>query len=128
MTYSIRSISKPENCACCSRPIRAGHPFILCHQCNCIIHKKCKTATNIVKFRDETYCNKCCNDHDIIRYNPFYQPPYFANNDLLDDEPIDYIDSINTTSSILEACQSYSMEQLNSGILPSNQKNFFSSF
>ena len=120
------TINIPECCACCSKPIRAGHPFIVCRHCNCMIHKKCRTNLNIINFRDETYCQKCCDDQDIVRYNPFYQPPHFENNDLLDDEPIDYIHSIGIISNILETCKTFNISQLNSSILSSIQKNFLS--
>ena len=102
-----------ENCVCCSKPIRAGHPFINCNKCDCILHKRCKTQENIVTFREKTYCSNCIQNHDIIRYNPFYQAPHFSNNELLDNEPQDYIDSIGTISKTLEACQSYSTNKFN---------------
>ena len=61
-----------EACVCCSRPIRAGHPFIICNKCDCIMHKKCKTTSNIIKFREQTYCSNCIELYDIIRYNPLH--------------------------------------------------------
>ena len=115
-----------ENCVCCNKAIRAGHPFIICHNCDCILHKKCKTKENIINFRNKTYCKSCADKNDIVRYNPFYQPPHFANNGPFEDEPTDYIDSINMTSSILENCQSFSIKQLNLNILPKNLENYFS--
>ena len=124
MISSLTNI--PERCACCSKYIRAGHPFIVCHRCNCIIHKKCRTTLNIINFRDETYCQKCCDDQDVVRYNPFYQPPHFANNDFLDNEPIDYIGSIGTISNILETCKTFTISQLNSIIPSSTHKNLLS--
>ena len=61
-----------------------------------------------------------------MRFNPFYQPPHFANNGLLEEEPVDYIESIDTISNILENCQSFSINQLNSNILPESTKDTFS--
>ena len=114
-----------ENCFCCSKPIRVSHPFIVCHHCDRILHKKCKTTDNILMFRDKSYCNYCINNSDIIRYNPFYQPPHFNDEGLHDEEPISYIESISTSSSILENCQSLSINQLNK-VLPNESNNYFS--
>ena len=102
-----------ESCGICCKPIRAGHPFVVCKSCNCIIHKKCQTAANVIKFRDFSYCYVCIENQDIVRYNPFYQAPHFANNDMLDDEPVNYIESLNAASNILENCQTYSKHQFN---------------
>ena len=122
-------LNRPELCACCSRPIRTGHPFIVCQECNCIIHKKCTTSDTVLKFRDATYCKLCCDGKDIVRYNPFYQPPRFSHNDQFDDEPVDYIQSVNTIYNILENCKTYTTSHLNTNILPSDdQRNFLSTF
>ena len=102
-----------EHCVCCNKPIRAGHPFVTCNKCNCIYHKKCKTKENITTFRDKTYRSTCTDNHDIVRYNPFYQSPHFSSNESLDDEPIEYIESINTASNILENCQTLSTIKFN---------------
>ena len=120
------NINVSEPCASCSKPIRAGHPFIVCQKCSIILHKKCKTTENIIIFRDQTFCAACIEHHDIIHYNPFHQAPHFATNDFLDDEPIDYVESIDTISNILENCKTYSIKELNSGILPRNQKDMLS--
>ena len=122
-------LNKPELCACCSRPIRTGHPFILCQECNCIIHKKCTTTENVLKFRGATYCKMCFDSEDIVRYNPFYQPPNFSRNDQFNDEPLDYIRSVDTINNILENCKTHTASHLNSNILPSDiQKDFLSTF
>ena len=123
-------LNRPELCVCCTKPVRTGHPFIVCQECNCIIHKKCKTADNILMFRGATYCKTCCDKNDIVRYNPFYQPPCFNHNDQFDEEPIDYIQSVNTIHNILENCNTYTTSHLNSHILPhsSGQKNHLSTF
>ena len=122
-------LNRPELCACCSKPVRTGHPFIVCHECNCIIHKKCTTNT-ILKFRDVTYCKLCCDRKDIVRYNPFYQHSNFNHNEQFDDEPVDYIQSVNTIHNILENCHTYTTNHLNSHILPcsNDQENYLSTF
>ena len=120
-----------EVCFCCSRPIRAGHPFIICNKCDCIMHKKCKTTSNIVKFREQTYCANCIEIYDIIRYNPLYQPPHLSRNEFLDDEPLAYVESLDTISQILESCSQYSFSELNTKIrtLPSSpNKKLFSTY
>ena len=122
-------LNRPELCACCSKPVRTGHPFIICQECNCIIHKRCTTTENVIKFRGATYCKSCYNSKDIVRYNPFYQSPNFSHNDQFDDEPVDYIESVNTIHNILENCTTFSTSHLNSNVLPSdNQRNFLSTF
>lgn len=118
----------PEKCYSCCKPVRSGHPFLICQYCDRILHKKCKSADNIKTFRESTYCNSCIDKNDIIRYNPFYQPPHFSgNNDPRNEEPIEYIESLQTVSSILENCKSYSIHQLNSqeSIAP-NEDNYLS--
>ena len=115
-----------EICCCCNRPVRAGHPFMTCQMCDKIMHKKCKTDDNIVKFRDATYCKICTDANDIVRYNPFYQAPHFANNGLIDDEPVNYIESIYNSSKILENCKTFSITELNATILPKNSAQYLS--
>ena len=118
--------TNPEVCACCCKPIRAGHPFITCHKCNSIIHKKCRTADNIRKFRDQTYCKVCTDLYDIIRYNPFYQPLNYSENELVEEDPIYYIQSLQTASSILECCKNLSISQFNSDTSFKNLDHTFS--
>ena len=77
-------------------------------------------------FRDKTYCKICTEKNDIIRYNPFYQAPHFTNDGLLDDEPINYISSIQTASDIFEKCQSYQINHLNTKTINENIQNYFS--
>ena len=95
--------------------------------CNNILHKKCKSENNIVKFREQTYCISCINTNDIIRYNPFYQASHFASNGLIDEEPVNYIESLATSSTILENCHSYSIQELNTNPLLDNN-NVLSTF
>ena len=102
----------PERCQSCDKSVRAGHPFVVCQSCNCILHKKCKSGV-IESFRDKNYCKICIDKSDIIRYNPFYQPPHLDTNEFSQDEPIEFIESIQTISLILENCHSFSMNQLN---------------
>ena len=97
-----------------------------CQMCDKIMHKKCKTDDNIVKFRDATYCKICTDANDIVRYNPFYQAPHFANNGLIDDEPVNYIESIYNSSKILENCKTFSITELNATILPKNSAQYLS--
>ena len=130
-SISLNRNDHHEACVCCSRPIRAGHPFITCNKCDCIMHKKCKTTSNIIKFREQTYCSNCIELYDIIRYNPLYQPPHLSRNEFLDDEPLEYVESLDTISQILENCCQYSFSELNTKIraLPSSpNKKIFSTY
>ena len=93
------------------------------------MHKKCKSKDTIISFRDSTYCKDCIDHNDIIRYNPFYTPPHFADNGPFDQEPIDYIESIQSISHILENCQSFSINELNNhNAISSGDVKLFSTF
>ena len=109
-----------EVCCCCQKPIRTNHPFFVCYRCNSILHKKCRTSNNLTTFRDKTYCSTCVHNTDIVRYNPFFQAPHFATNGIIDDEPVDYVESISASSTILENCKSYSIGEMNSSDNPIN--------
>ena len=119
----------PEKCQSCDKFVRAGHPFVVCHSCNCILHKKCKSGI-IESFRDKNYCKTCIDKSDIVRYNPFYQPPHFDTNEFSQDEPIDFIESIQTISNILENCHSLTMNQLSShtDVISNRYRNTFSTY
>ena len=101
-----------EKCVYCDKSIRAGHPFITCSKCNCILHKKCRTQDNIVKFRDENFCISCIEKFSIVRYNPLYQPDHFNSNEMLNEEPIQFIESLENISNILENCKLYTTPEL----------------
>ena len=101
-----------EKCVYCDKSIRAGHPFITCKNCNCILHKKCRTQENIVKFRDENFCISCIDRFSIIRYNPLYQPNHFNSNEMLNEEPIHFIESLENISNTLENCKPYTTPEL----------------
>ena len=125
-----RTQLKYESCACCSRPIRTGHPFIICAKCDSCIHKKCSNRDNIIHIRGQNFCSNCVEIHDIHRYNPFFQTTQSDDQDHhYDTEPADYIESINSISNTLENCQRYSISDINSKImaLPANE-NFFSTY
>ena len=98
---------------------------MVCSNCNCILHKKCKSG-NIDVFRNATYCKICTGANDIIRYNPFYQSPHFEMNELSQAEPIEYIESIQAMSSILENCKSFTIDQFNRSSIGS--KDSFSTY
>ena len=116
----------PEKCISCDNPIRASHPFIVCQNCDRVLHKRCSSSENTVSFRERTYCHHCVEHNDIIRYNPFYQAPHFTDNHLVEEEPISYIESIQCASTILENCKSYTINQLNSQIFTNSTGPFFS--
>ena len=122
---SLRNLN-PEKCISCENPIRASHPFIVCQNCDRVLHKRCSSSENTVSFRERTYCHHCVEHNDIIRYNPFYQAPHFTDNHLVEEEPISYIESIQCASTILENCKSYTINQLNSQIFTNSTGPFFS--
>ena len=117
-----------EKCVYCDKSIRAGHPFITCGKCNCILHKKCRTKDNIVKFRDENFCISCIDKFSIVRYNPLHQPDHFNSNEMLNEEPIQYIESLKNISDILENCQVYTTPELTKLLSKNNSRHLSSYF
>ena len=51
--------------------------------------------------------------HDIIRYNPFYDLLEEHNENFSENEPVEYIESIQELSEILESCKNYSKIEFN---------------
>ena len=117
-----------EKCVYCDKSIRAGHPFITCGKCNCILHKKCRTQDNIVKFRNENFCISCVDKFSIVRYNPLHQPDHFNSNEMLNEEPIQYIESLKNISDILENCQVYTTPELTKLLSKNNSRHLSSYF
>ena len=104
----INSQSKKEACSVCSKNILIGHPSIVCSSCDRIYHSKCSKNKNFKTFRNKLFCLSCIKIHDIIRYNPFYDLLEEQNENFFEDEPVEYIESIQELSEILENCKNYS--------------------
>ena len=122
--------SNCEKCASCKKAVRTGHPFVTCKNCDCILHKKCKSNANMKHFRGDNFCTTCLENRDIVRYNPLYQPPHLSTDEVFDDEPVDYIQSLDHISQTLENCATYSISQFQSLISspPPPDKMHLSSF
>ena len=81
--------------------------------CNRIFHLKCSKKKNFKTFRNKLFCPSCMKIHDIIRYNPFYDLLEEQNENFFENEPVEYIDSIQELSEILENCKDYSKIEFN---------------
>ena len=104
----LNSQSKKEACSVCSKNILIGHPSIVCSSCDRIYHSKCSKNKNFKTFRNKLFCLSCIKIHDILRYNPFYDLLEEQNENFFEDEPVEYIESIQELSEILENCKNYS--------------------
>ena len=59
------------------------------------------------------YCSGCISSQDIIHYNPFFDILEHESDSFFDNEPTEYIESIQELSEILENCKSYGKDQFN---------------
>ena len=59
------------------------------------------------------YCSGCISSKDIIHYNPFFDILEHESDSFFDNEPKEYIESIQELSEILENCKSYGKDQFN---------------
>ena len=98
----LNSQSKKEACSVCSKNILIGHPSIACSSCDRIYHSKCSKNKNFKTFRNKLFCLSCIKIHDIIRYNPFYDLLEEQNENFFENEPVEYIKSIQEHSEILD--------------------------
>ena len=55
----------------------------------------------------------CISSQDIIHYNPFFDILKHESDSFFDNEPTEYIESIQELSEILENCKSYGKDQFN---------------
>ena len=77
------------------------NPAIICNSCDAICHRKCtKSKLNkFVPFRDNSYCQKCINTKEILKYNPYYSVLQCEHNDkFYDSEPPEYIENLQELS------------------------------
>ena len=101
-----------ENCGKCEKQIYLGQSALVCSKCNIIFHATC--LSDGVVFRQNIYCNVCVDKYDIIRYNPYYLINESDHERFYESEISDYNDEFNDLSNLLENCQQYSTENLNS--------------
>ncbi len=108
-----------ENCSHCLKSVYIGQLSFECYKCNCIIHSKCFSPSKAEIIDCNYFCNSC-KDDVVTKYNPF---KYFEN----DDEPMDCNDDISKITTILESCQTYTVNDLNASH-NENFKNFSTSY
>ena len=108
--------SYKEVCGICTKFIRIGQPSLNCHKCDKIFHKVCHRKCKYLKpFREKFYCKNCIDCHDIIRYNPFFDLTVvtkFDDKPYNDNEPVEYLQSIQEISDILENCKNFNRMEL----------------
>ena len=102
-----------EICSVCKGNILIGHLATLCGHCDSICHVKCVEKANYRTFKNKTYCACCIASQDIIRYNPYFDILEYENDSFFENEPTEYIESIQKLSEILENCKSYSKTEFN---------------
>ena len=129
MSNNTSLTSNKEVCGLCTRKILIGQLTILCRNCDLIFHGRCATPDNFEQFRDNSYCTSCMTKNEIRRYNPFFNMFNDLNPDrFYEDEPQDFVESVEKLSNILEDCKSYSHDKLNKLVSTSKLQNNFSTF
>lgn len=120
MSLNINSKLKKEVCSVCIKNISIGSVSAVCHECDKICHIKCSKKASYRCFRGKLYCPSCLIANDIIRYNPFYDILEGENDKFFEDEPAEYIKSIQDLSEILENCKDYSKKSFSDLIVQTN--------
>ena len=110
---SLNNQPAKEACSVCSKNILIGHQSIVCSSCDRIFHLICSKKKNFKTFRNKLFCPSCMKIHDIIRYNPFYDLLEEQNENFFENEPVEYIESIQELSEILENCKDYTKIEFN---------------
>ena len=104
---------RKEACNFCTKNILIGQLVTVCGNCDIIAHSKCAKKHSFRTFRSQQYCQTCMKTHDIIRYNPFYDILEGEDDTFFEEQPTEYIESIQELSEILENCRSYNKKQFN---------------
>ena len=113
MTSKSNLTKVKEVCSVCTKYILIGHSASVCGHCDIIFHTKCAKKAKFKLFRNKQYCLSCITTNDIIRYNPFYDILENQDDRFFENEPTEYIQSIQELSETLENCKSYSKSQFN---------------
>ena len=123
-----------ETCGCCKKFISIGQTILECDKCDMIIHGKCYKKTNFSNIDSLWLCESCANDHEP-HYNPFrsaYSAASGNNEAFYDEDPSDYIDTLQIMSTLLDKCKSYNKIEFNNMIseiqVPENTSLFSSYF
>ena len=130
MSHTIKQLLNKESCDQCSKYIYVGQPTVICKNCEIIQHGKCSTS-NFTYIRNSWYCDNCIIKHDINRYNPFFDIIESAEHDkIYDNEPVDFVESHEHASNLLEHCRNYSRFEFNHhlNLHNINSGNSFSSY
>ena len=120
-----------EVCGFCSKQILIGQPITVCTKCDLIFHGKCAKSSNLQQFRSFSYCTNCVTKYhiDTRRYNPFYNIFNNEHSDkFYDDEPIEFTESIEHISKVLENCTDYDYEAFNRSTKDFGTDKYFSTF
>ena len=83
----------------------------VCGKCDIIAHSKCAKKHKFKTFRNKQFCQGCIKTHEILRYNPFYDILEGEDDRFFDEQPTEYIESLQELSEILENCKNYSKNQ-----------------
>ena len=116
----MSSLTK-ESCEYCGKFIYIGQAILECNLCDAVIHTKCFKKSNFKFENNTTYCYDCHSNKVVPRYNPFKICKTKSCDDekCYNEEPIDFIDTVEAVSNILESCTSFNtMDEL-------NESNFF---
>ena len=119
-----------EVCNFCCKNILFGQTTILCNHCDLIFHARCATPDNFEQFRGKSYCRSCTMKNEIRRYNPFFSMFDDLNPDkFYDDEPPEFVESVEKLSKVLEDCKNYSCNKFNTMVSTNqNKENFTTCF
>ena len=120
-------------CEHCCKQIYTHNPVIACPTCPLIIHSKCVANGNFIIGDgsggcSKWYCKDCYETQGIKRYNPFFEciemDPMHRNDDEAANNNMECILEIST---MLQNCNPYSIEELNSKVR-CDTANQFSTF
>ena len=125
-TMRLASTTNREVCNFCSKNILFGQTTILCNNCDLIFHARCTTPDNFEQFRGKPYCTSCTMKNEIRRYNPFFSMFDDLNPDkFYDDEPPEFVESVEKLSKVLEDCKNYSCNKFNKMVTTNQIKENF---
>ena len=122
-----------EPCGCCNKSISIGQTILECDQCNMIIHGKCYKNSKFSNFDCLWLCESCAIAHEP-RYNPFksaYSATRGDSEAFYDEDPADYIETLQVMTGLLEECNSHGTGEINNlvgGIEMSGDASLFSSY
>ncbi len=107
-----------EKCEHCQKFIYIGQAVTECNLCNVIIHTRCYEKSKFVFENGTSYCSDCYNDVYEPCYNPYKLYLDHYNKNLYNEDPLEYIDTIQTLSNVLEKCLTFkSIQDVNKSSL-----------